>query len=104
MNRGVALGVRHDRRGDVDLARALDAFEAGRAVDLEDARATAPLEHVDARHLEAHHLGRADGRVPVAPRQAHAVALSATVQVRSELARLRHTAHRGDDTAADDDG
>ena len=62
----------HDGARDVDAARALDALEARRAVDLEDLRTALALEHVDARDVEAHDLHRGHGCLRVARVEPHA--------------------------------
>ena len=62
-----SLGVLHDGAGDVDAARALDALEPGRAVDLEDLRpARAPRACRRRRPRGPCARGRGDRRAAVA--------------------------------------
>jgi hypothetical protein len=100
----VAHGVLDDGACDVDASHALDALETRRAVDLEDPRAALSLEDVDPGDLEPHRARRVDGGALVLRGQLQHVGPGASVEVRTELAPLRHAPHRRDDLAAHHDG
>src|SRR5262245_61963233 len=92
---GLPLQKLHHGAGHVGAARLLHALDAGRGVHLDPHRPAAGPQHIDARDIEAEHLGRADGGAALAVRDDDGLGLAAAVQVGAELAGGTEALHAG---------
>src|SRR5665647_1467901 len=100
--RGVLLEKIDDEAGNIDAGRPLDAFQAGRGIDLHDQRPMAGADHIDAADVEAERRRRAGGHLLFLVGKLDLHGGSAPMQVGTELARTADPLVGCHNLAADD--